>query len=237
MSRDAPSGDGAVTQPDLDRETRTGVPEVILAEGKDPTTVVVAARVFVESGGRAIVSRARPAVARALVREFGEEHVHVYRAARMVVIKTREYLGPSPGGRVGIITAGTSDQAAAEEARVMAEEMGCEVTVVQDVGVAGLHRLLGPLHELLERGVDAIVVVAGMDGALASVVAGLVDVPVIGVPTSKGYGVGGGGLAPLLAMLQTCVPGLTVVNVDNGVGGGASAGRIARRAAAGRVRA
>jgi NCAIR mutase (PurE)-related protein len=106
--------------------------------------------------------------------------------------------------------------------------------VAYDVGVAGLHRLVGPLRDILEARVDAVVVAAGMDGALPSVVAGLVDVPVIGLPTSRGYGFGGKGVAALMSMLQTCVPGLTVVNIDNGIGAGASAARIANRVAAAR---
>jgi NCAIR mutase (PurE)-related protein len=118
----------------------------------------------------------------------------------------------------------------------MAEEMGCAVTLVSDVGVAGIHRLFGPLQRMLDDDVDAIVVVAGMDGALPSVVSGLVDVPVIGVPTSTGYGVGGRGLAALLSMLQTCAPGLSVVNVDNGVGAGVTAALIANRVARARRR-
>jgi pyridinium-3,5-biscarboxylic acid mononucleotide synthase len=114
--------------------------------------------------------------------------------------------------------------------------MGCEVYSVYDVGVSGLHRLWEPLHHLLDEvQVDVIVVAAGMDGALPSVVSGLVDVPVIGLPTSVGYGLGGGGEAALLSMLQTCSPGMAVVNIDNGIGAGAMAGIIANRAAEGRA--
>jgi NCAIR mutase (PurE)-related protein len=132
---------------------------------------------------------------------------------------------------VGIISAGTSDIPVAEEAAIIAEEMGCQVTCIYDVGVAGLHRLVEPLRNLLSSGVDAIVVAAGMDGALPSVVAGLVPVPVIGLPTSIGYGLGGKGIAALLSMLQTCAPGLSVVNIDNGVGAGTTAALIANRVA------
>src|SRR5947209_12251540 len=109
--------------------------------------------------------------------------------------------------------------------------MGCQVTCIYDVGVAGLHRLVEPLRDLLSGGVDAIVVAAGMDGALPSVVAGLVPVPVIGLPTSIGYGLGGKGIAALLSMLQTCAPGLSVVNIDNGGGAGTTAALIANRVA------
>jgi len=129
------------------------------------------------------------------------------------------------------MTAGTSDIRVAEEARVVAEEMGCEVVTAYDVGIAGFHRHIGPLRRMLREGVDAIVVVAGMEGALPSVVASLVDVPVIGVPTSVGYGLGGKGVGALTTMLQSCSPGLCVVNIDNGVGAGALAALIARRVA------
>ncbi len=224
---------GAPTEPDPGREGRTGVPEVILAEGKDLGAVVTLARALVERSGRAIASRASPRVMRGLEYEFREEQVQVFRTSRMVVVKRPDYISPSLGGRVGILTAGTSDWPRAEEAQVIAQEMGCQTYVTGDVGVAGIHRLVRPLREMQKRNVDVIIVAAGMDGALASVVAGLVDVPVIGLPVSRGYGLGGKGIAALFSMLQTCVPGLTVVNVDNGVGAGASAARIANRVSAG----
>src|SRR2546422_3962518 len=119
----------------------------------------------------------------------------------------------------------------ADECAIIAEEMGCQVTFIYDVGVSWFHRLLEALRNLLSSGVDAIIVAAGMDGALPSVVAGLVPVPVIGLPTSVGYGVGGKGVAALLSMLQTCAPGLSVVNIDNGVGAGITAAMIANRVA------
>jgi hypothetical protein len=134
-----------------------------------------------------------------------------------------------------VITAGTSDAPWAEEAALLCREMGCQVYSVHDVGVAGIHRLWAPLHQLLEEvKVDVLIVAAGMDGALPSVVSGLVDVPVIGLPTSVGYGFGGKGEAALLSMLQTCSPGMAVVNIDNGIGAGAIAGLIANRMAAAR---
>src|SRR5262249_38515477 len=138
------------------------------------------------------------------------------------------------GGRVGVLTAGTSDIPVAEEALALCREMGCEVLRAYDVGVAGLHRLFEPLRAMLAAPVDVLIVAAGVDGALPSVVAGLVDVPVIGLPTSVGYGMGGGGVAALSSMLQTCAPGLVVVNIDNGIGAGAMAGLIAARAGAAR---
>jgi NCAIR mutase (PurE)-related protein len=132
-------------------------------------------------------------------------------------------------GKIGILAAGTSDLCAAEEARVVAEAMDVEVICAYDVGIAAFHRFLDPLVGMLDSGADALVVVAGMEGALASVVSSLVDVPVIGVPTSVGYGAGGGGHAALTSMLQSCSPGLAVVNIDNGVGAGATAALISLR--------
>jgi NCAIR mutase (PurE)-related protein len=129
------------------------------------------------------------------------------------------------------MTGGTSDVVVAEEARTIAEEMGCEVITAYDVGIAGFHRHIKPLKRMLQEGVDAIVVVAGMEGALPSVIASLVDVPVIGVPTSVGYGFGAGGVGALTTMLQSCSPGMCVVNIDNGVGAGALAALIAHQVA------
>jgi NCAIR mutase (PurE)-related protein len=138
---------------------------------------------------------------------------------------------------VGIISAGTSDIPWAEEAALLCREMGCRVHTVYDVGVAGIHRLWEPLQHLLEEvQVDVLIVAAGMDGALPSVVSGLVDVPVVGLPTSIGYGYGGQGEAALLSMLQTCAPGMAVVNIDNGIGAGAIAGLIANRTALARLK-
>jgi len=219
---------------DVNREVRTGVPEVVLASGKDPATLLMITQTLLDERGRVIISRVGSAKLRALQQQFTEYRVEEYPRARMVVIKRPDFLPRPTGGRVGIVTAGTSDAGFAEQAQVLVEEMGCATSVIYDVGVAGLHRLVQPLQRLLEDPVDVIIVAAGMDGALPSVVAGLVDVPVIGLPTSTGYGLGGRGISALLSMLQSCVPGLTVVNVDNGVGAGASAALIANRAAAAR---
>ncbi len=219
------------TRPDPERESRKGVPEVIFGESKEVAQVIAMARRLLQSTGRTIISRVRPEAIPAIQEAFQSSTVRLYEASRIVVLSRPDYERKHTGGRVGIISAGTSDIPVAEEAAVMAEEMGCSVTCIYDVGVAGLHRLLQPLRELLASGVDAIVVAAGMDGALPSVVAGLVPVPVIGLPTSVGYGIGGKGLAALLSMLQTCAPGLVVVNIDNGIGAGSTAALIANRVA------
>lgn len=217
-------------RPDLNREGRTGVPEVIYASGKDFEQIRSVAAAFLERTGRAIVSRVPDVEARRLIEALPSYEARHVPRARMLVLRRSDYR-PPVGGHVGVITAGTSDLPAATEAQIVAEEMGCTVTLVSDVGVAGIHRLFAPLREMLDAGVDAIVVAAGMDGALPSVVSGLVDVPVIGLPTSTGYGVGGQGIAALLSMLQTCAPGLSVVNVDNGVGAGITAALVANRVA------
>ncbi len=219
------------TRPDPGREQRKGVPEVIFGETKDVARITEMARGLLHGSGRAIISRVPPEAIAALQAAFQSYTVIVREAARAVVIYKPGYVHNHTGGKVGVISAGTSDVPVAEEAALIAEEMGCEVTCIYDVGVAGLHRLIEPLRNLLSNGVDAIIVAAGMDGALPSVIAGLVPVPVIGLPTSIGYGFGGKGVAALLSMLQTCAPGLSVVNIDNGVGAGSTAALIANRVA------
>jgi NCAIR mutase (PurE)-related protein len=166
-----------------------------------------------------------------IVELLGEFHIHYDDVPRLVVIG-KDLAEPAPtGGRIGVISAGTSDVPFAREAAIIAREMGCTVTTVTDVGVAGLHRLVAPLRDLMKQDPDVLIVAAGMDGALPSVIAGLVNVPVIGLPVSTGYGLGGDGTAALYTMLQSCAPGLTVVNIDNGVGAGSTAALIANRAA------
>ena len=217
---------------DHGREARKGVPEVVLAKGKETDAVLEIAGRFLDGNGRVIISRVDSGLVAQLRDRYGPDNIfEEYARAHLVIIKRPEFESPKTGGRVGVITAGSSDVPVAEEARVVALEMGCDVTTAYDVGVAGIHRLFGPLSDMLENEVDAIIVAAGMDGALPSVVAGLVGVPVIGLPTSVGYGLGGGGVTAILSMLQTCSPGLTVVNIDNGVGAGATAALIANRVA------
>lgn len=223
-------------QLDFHREARAGIPEIVLADVKSDEQVTRIARAFLDRTGRALLTRLRPETMARLADEFVGYAVDVRQVARAAVIQTPEYERPDTGGKIGVLTAGTSDVPVAEEARLVAEVMGCSAQTLYDVGVAGLHRLVGPLRELLLHDVAALVVCAGMDGALPSVVAGLVPVPVIGVPTSIGYGAGGKGRAALLSMLQTCAPGLTVVNIDNGVGAGATAALIANQVAAARRR-
>jgi pyridinium-3,5-biscarboxylic acid mononucleotide synthase len=219
-------------QLDFHREFRTGIPEIVLADVKSDEQIFRITRAFLEQTGRALLTRLRPETIDRLAEEFAGYVVDVRGVARAASIQASGYERPDTGGRIGVLTAGTSDVPVAEEARLVAEAMGCHAQTLYDVGVAGLHRLVGPLRDLLLSDVAALVVCAGMDGALPSVVAGLAPVPVIGVPTSVGYGAGGKGRAALLSMLQTCAPGLTVVNIDNGVGAGATAALIANRVAA-----
>lgn len=224
-----------VARLDTHRAARKGIPEIVLAESKTDEQLVAIARVFIAHAGQVIVSRAREGQIALLREALPECVVDAREIARAAALHAPGYTRPRTGGHIGVLTAGTGDTPVAEEARLVAEEMGCRVTPVYDVGVAGIHRLFEPLSALLDEGVDALVVCAGMDGALPSVVAGLSPAPVIGCPTSIGYGAGGKGEAALLSMLQTCAPGLTVVNIDNGVGAGATAALIANLAARARA--
>jgi NCAIR mutase (PurE)-related protein len=215
---------------DTARDLRTGFPEAIFAEGKaDPELLKIINNCA--KRGRVMVTRLeedRYLKIKEKLASINDEFVNVeYNPkARILLIKDGEI---EKKGRIGIITAGTSDVPVAEEARVVAEEAGCEVLTSYDVGVAGIHRLFSQIRRMLEADVKAILVVAGMEGALPSVVAGLVDVPVIGVPTSIGYGVGEGGFAALNSMLQSCAPGIAVVNIDNGFGAAVFAASVVKQ--------
>ncbi|HLZ56941.1 MAG TPA: nickel pincer cofactor biosynthesis protein LarB [Ktedonosporobacter sp.] len=219
------------TRPDPGREQRKGAPEIIFGETKGTSQIIAMAQGLLAGSGRAVISRLAPEAIAPVQAAFRDYTVRIREAARAMVIYSPEYIRTYTGGHVGVISAGTSDIPVADEAALVSEEMGCRVTCIYDVGVAGLHRLIGPLRDLLNDNADAIIVAAGMDGALPSVVSGLVPVPVIGLPTSIGYGMGGKGVAALLSMLQTCAPGLSVVNIDNGVGAGITAALIANRVA------
>lgn len=216
---------------DLGREFRRRVPEIVLARWKKPDEVYKIASEAASRIGRVIVAKASQEHLSKLLRLKPKFKVDIWRDSGLAVVKHKEFRVERTGGKVAVLTAGTADIPVAREAEVVAREMGCEVYSAYDVGVAGLHRLFQPLKEALRWGANVFVVVAGMEGALPSVVAGLVDVPVVGVPASTGYGYGGGGMAALMAMLQSCSLGLAVVNVDNGVGAGAYAALIALQAA------
>jgi NCAIR mutase (PurE)-related protein len=216
---------GDIANLDLGRRFRCGIPEVVLAEGKDSRQVTAIAMAAVRSSGRCVVSRLSRAQFQALKEQAEKEGIGMvcHERARMAVLSQGEAAGPS-GGVVAIITAGTSDIPVAEEARVIAEEMGCRTCTAYDVGAAGIHRLFPALRSCLDA--HAFIVAAGREGTLPAVVAGLVDQPVIGVPVSTGYGYMGKGEAALASMLQSCSV-LAVVNIDAGFTAGAFGARIA----------
>jgi NCAIR mutase (PurE)-related protein len=214
---------------DLLRQARTGMPEVIYAASKTPVQTLAIADGILAHHGRVLISRPDNDTVAQILAHFHDAIIMRGTADRIITIARHHSQLPPLGGEVGIIAAGTSDLPAADEAAAVCRELGCNLHRVTDVGVAGLHRLFEPLRQLLLVPVDVIIVAAGMDGALPSVVTGLVDMPVIGLPTAVGYGFGGAGHAALGTMLQSCAPGITVVNIDNGIGAGAAAARIARK--------
>jgi len=216
----APLVDLGFARVDTHRALRKGFPEVVFGAGKTPLQVVqIAAKIF-EREQRILVTRINGEHARALRRRF-KSAVH-HQASRCVTIEKSPL--PRRPGTIAVLCAGTSDLPVAEEAAVTADIMGNRVERIYDVGVAGLHRLLSRLE--LIQSANVLVVVAGMEGALPSVVAGLVSKPVIAVPTSVGYGASFAGLAALLGMLNSCGSGVTVVNIDNGFGAGYAASQI-----------
>ena len=209
---------------DLHRALRRGAPEAVYGEGKTPEQIERIVERIHDAGQTVMVTRVGPDVARRVRARYPSARFHD--VARAIVLRPAGARRRKPRPGIVVVCAGTSDLPVAEEAAVTAETMGNEVVRIRDVGVAGLHRMLSHRESLLTAHV--IVVVAGMEGALPSVIAGLVDCPVIGVPTSTGYGTGEGGKAALLAMLNSCASGLTVVNIDNGFGAGYAAGTINR---------
>ncbi|MGV3756879.1 MAG: nickel pincer cofactor biosynthesis protein LarB [Verrucomicrobiota bacterium] len=216
----APIADLGFAQVDTHRSLRNGFPEVIFGSGKTPAQIAAIAQTILARNHRVLITRVNGAQTKLLKRKF-KQAVH-HETARCVLIEKKSL--PKRPGTIAVVTAGTSDQPVAEEAAVTAEAMGNHVQRIYDVGVAGLHRLLNRAEDL--RKANVLVVVAGMEGALPSVVAGLVSRPVIAVPTSIGYGANFGGLAALLGMLTSCGSGVTVVNIDNGFGAGYAASQI-----------
>lgn len=215
---------------DVGREPRKGLPEIVLAERKEYADTVKIALVAAKRSGQVVVSRVKKRDLKRLAGALQKKGLKVETGRNSTTVLAVHKPVKHNRGTVGVVAAGTSDIGVAEEARLVAEAMGCRVIMSYDVGIAGMHRLFPALKEMLSKRAGAIVVVAGMEGALASVVASMVDVPVIGVPTSVGYGFGSEGVAALASMLQSCTLGLAVVNIDNGVGAGAFAASIAKRA-------
>ena len=225
---------GDIAKLDIFRKTRTGIPEVIYAHNKDPQILIEIILRFLKSKNFAIISRYNEEQKTIILQKFDNHKdyiIDINELGKIIVIKETSYNFVKKGGIVGIITAGSSDIPVAVEAEVIAKAMGCEIISSYDVGIAGIHRIFTPLSKMIKDGVHVIIVCAGMEGTLPGVVAALVDVPVIGIPISSGYGVGEKGMGALTTMLQSCSPGLLVVNIDNGFGAGASAAIIANKIA------
>ena len=217
--RDLPYEDLRFAKVDLHRSLRAGAPEAVFCQGKTAEQVVAILSRLAAHHDNVLATRATPELAQSIAAAGLPHDYHA--EARIVVVKPKQADGV---GLIAIASAGTSDIPVAEEAAVTAEALGNRVERVYDVGVAGIHRLLDHHHVLGEANV--IVAVAGMEGALPSVIGGLVDRPVIAVPTSVGYGASFGGIAALLAMLNSCAPGVSVVNIDNGYGAAVQANQI-----------
>ncbi len=219
---------------DLGRLMRRGIPEVVLATGKSSEDAARLAVTLAQQQGQGLISRMTAEHRAALGEAASAAHMNVVDYAHSARVVREGFAAETLEGKVGILTAGTSDVPVADEARMVVEACGVAARLEADLGVAGLHRFVGPLAATLDWGADVIVVVAGMDGVLPGLVAGLIDVPVIGLPVSSGYGRGGAGEAALGTMLQSCSTGLVVVNIDNGIGAGAAAVLIAARVASAR---
>ncbi|MFX1365260.1 MAG: nickel pincer cofactor biosynthesis protein LarB [Promethearchaeota archaeon] len=225
---------GDLAKLDIFRKTRTGVPEVIYAQNKDTNILINIISGFINSKKFAIITRYNEEQKRMIVEEFGKNKdivIEINDLGKIITVKEQSFKFTKKEGVVGIITAGSSDIPIAIEAEVIVKAMGCDVVSSYDVGIAGIHRIFVPLGEMIKKGVHVIIVCAGMEGTLPGVVASLVDVPVIGVPISSGYGIGEKGKGALTTMLQSCSPGLLVVNIDNGFGAGISAALIANKIA------
>jgi len=215
---------------DINRQKRRGIPEIVFAETKELDEIKKITKKTLEKANSVIISR---------IKKEDYSKIMTFVKRLKVKIKTGKnsssiLLFKKPikfhGGKVGIITAGTSDIGVAEESRLVCEAMNCKCITSYDVGVAGIQRIFPVLKELIKEDVDCIIVAAGMEGALATLVSSMVDIPIIGIPTSVGYGYGEKGIAALASMLQSCSLGLSVVNIDNGIAAGGIAANIANRA-------
>ena len=218
-----------IAQIDTGRRNRKGIPEVILAERKELPDLKKIIKKTLTKNNEVLISRIKQKDYTKIL-EFAKKNKYKIKNGKnttaLLIYKNKI---KKLGGKVGIIAAGTSDIGVGEEARLVCESMNCDCLSSYDVGIAGLHRIFPVMKQFIESEVVVIIVVAGMEGALASIVSSIADIPVIGVPTSIGYGYGEKGVAALASMLQSCSLGLTVVNIDNGVGAGAAAANIANR--------
>ncbi|MDY0267163.1 MAG: nickel pincer cofactor biosynthesis protein LarB [Methanimicrococcus sp.] len=218
---------------DTFRCKRTGVFEAVLAEGKTDADLISIVRAHIQASGRVLITRVSPSQMNLLENEFTNQIQKSRSSSTCVAFSKEKQNPPRNGGIVAIISAGTADISVAEEAKMTAEEMGCQTLEIYDVGVAGYHRLILEVENLRASKPDAIVVAAGREGTLPTVVAGIIDAPVIGLPVSSGYGAGANGKAALLSMLQSCSV-ISVVNIDAGFVAGAYAAKIANRMQAAR---
>lgn len=211
-----------IAQFDIKRNNRTGFPEAVFAQSKDYEDLLVIIKNYIKTSDEdLIITKLSKERYEKILKDLDDNSlIYDYNSRAQILIIRKEIKEREPIAKIGIITAGTSDINIAEEARVIVEEGGCEAITSYDIGIAGIHRLFPQIAHMVKEGVRVFIVCAGMEGALPSVVAGLVDAPVIGVPTSVGYGVGEGGRVALDAMLQSCAPGIAVVNIDNGFGAG-----------------
>lgn len=221
-----------IAQIDIDRSRRKNVPEIVLGSHKKLNDLILILDEILKNNGYVLASKIKPCMMDKILKYYGGKKLKIDRginSTSLLIYDNETSLPKDRGGKVGIICAGTSDIGIAEEARLATRTMGCTCHLAYDVGIAGIHRLLNSIVKMTAEKVDSIVTVAGMEGALPAVTASLVNVPVIGVPASVGYGYGSNGRGALASMLQTCSFGLVAVNIDNGVGGGIFASMIANK--------
>jgi len=214
---------------DVSRRARRGIPEVIFAETKKLVEIQKIVKAVLEKTNSVVISKIKKEDYKKIISFCKRLNIKVKMGKNSSSLLLFKKPIKFQGGKVGIITAGTSDIGIAEEARLMCEAMNCKCITSYDVGVAGIHRIFPILKEMIREDVDCIVVAAGMEGALATLVSSMVDIPVIGIPTSVGYGYGEKGIAALASMLQSCSLGLSVVNIDGGIAAGSIAANIANR--------
>ncbi len=221
-----------MTRFDVHRKDRTGIPETVFSKNKSADQLEKILEKILPTRNYLFFTRVDATKSQRLLEKrimFPDFDVIDDPVAEIVLFKKKGFEFPKHGGTIAIFTAGTSDIPIAKEAQIIAEIAGCEVITYYDIGVAGIHRIFEPIKQCIARDVDCIIVVAGMEGTLPGLISSLVDIPVIGVPASVGYGFNGNGISALTSILQSCSPGLAAVNIDNGFGAGAMAALISKR--------
>ncbi len=224
---------GGLAMIDTDRGSRSGIPEIVFGESKDAKEIVQIVKGMLKNQDAVLVTRMTQEKLDFLLTSIKDAEIEAFGKSPILtaLVSSTDWTVNETAGKIAIITAGTSDIPYAKEAEALAKLVGVEVLSYYDVGVSGIHRLIEPIKEIVSKDVDVLIVFAGMEGALPTVVAALVDIPVIGVPVPTGYGFGGKGETALASMLQSCSPGLAVVNIGNGIGAASVASLIAKRAA------